>query len=188
MSGSSRGQWIAVSVILALLAGALAVGMFLSEDVFRVEVGGRAPSFTAVDLVSRDTVQLADYDGEVVLLNLWATWCAPCRIEMPSIQRLADELGPEGLKIVAVSVDVLDPTEVRAFAEELGLTFTILQDRTQQIEASYQTTGLPETFVINRHGEIVHWHIGPDQWDKPVHIERLRRLLKEPHPAQASGE
>jgi peroxiredoxin len=188
MSGSSRNQWIAVGVIVALLAGALTVGVILSEDILRVEVGAQAPEFTAVDLVSRDTVQLADYRGEVILLNLWATWCAPCRIEMPSIQRLADQLAPEGLKILAVSVDVLPPTDVKAFADELGLTFEILQDRSQRIEAAYQTTGLPETFIINRHGEIVHWHIGQDDWDKPVHIERLRRLLREPGPTPAASE
>lgn len=188
MSGSSRSQWIAVGVILALLGGALTVGLFLSEDVFRVEIGAQAPGFTAVDLVSKDTVSLADYKGEVVLLNLWATWCAPCRIEMPSLQRLAEELGPEGLKIVAVSVDVLPAGDVMQFAEELGLSFTILQDRTQRIEATYQTTGLPETFVISRHGEIVHWHIGPDQWDKPAHVERLRRLLQEPGPGEKTDE
>ena len=184
MSGSSRNQWIAVGVIVALLAGALTVGVFLSEDVMRVEVGARAPDFTAIDLATGDTVALADYKGEVVLLNLWATWCAPCRVEMPSIQRLADKLRPEGLKVIAVSVDVVSPEDVLSFVDELALDFTILQDRTQRVEMLYQTTGLPETFVINRHGEIVHWHIGPDEWDKPVHIDRLRRLLQE----QIQGE
>jgi peroxiredoxin len=79
-----------------------------------------------------------------------------------------------------VSVDVVSPEDVQMFLDELSLDFTVLQDRTQRIEMAYQTTGLPETFIINRHGEIVHWHIGPDEWDKPTHIERLRRLLQEP--------
>ncbi len=184
MSGSTRNQWIAVGVIVTLLAGALTVGVFLSEDVGRVEVGTDAPDFTAVDLATGDTVRLADYKGEVVLLNLWATWCAPCRIEMPSIQRLTDLLRPEGLKVLAVSVDVVSPEDVMSFVNELALDFTVLQDRTQRVEMVYQTTGLPETFVINRRGEIVHWHIGPDEWDKPAHIERLRRLLQE----QTEGE
>ena len=179
MSKTPRGQWIAVGVIVALLVGALTAGVFLSEDVFRVEVGAQAPDFTAVNLATGDTVSLVDYRGEVVLLNLWATWCAPCRVEMPSMQRLANQLEPEGLKVVAVSVDVASSRNVTAFADELGLTFDILQDPTRRIETTYQTTGLPETFLINRHGEIVHWHIGPEEWDKPAQVERIRRLLRE---------
>ncbi len=179
MNGSTRNQWIAVGVIVTLLAGALTVGVFLSEDVLRVQVGAQAPDFSAIDLATGDTVALADYKGEVVLLNVWATNCAPCRVEMPSIQRLANRLRPEGLKVLAVSVDVIGQERVKAFADELQLDFTILQDRKQRITATYQTTGLPETFVINRHGEIVHWHIGADEWDKPAHINRLRRLLND---------
>ena len=178
MSSSARGQWIAVGVILAVLAGALTVGVLLSDDLVRVEVGGSAPSFTAIDLGTGDTVTLADYRGEVVVLNLWATWCAPCRIEMPSMERLYQQLGPEGLKVVAVSVDAGDPATVSGFAEELALSFDILHDETQAIETAYQTTGLPETFIIDRNGTIVHWRIGPETWDSPANVARIRRLLE----------
>lgn len=178
MSGSSRGQWIAVGIIVSLLMGALTVGVLLSDDLVRVEVGGQAPAFTATDLATGDTVTLADYRGEVVLLNLWATWCAPCRVEMPSMERLYQRLGPEGLKVIAVSVDVGDPDMVTQFARELDLSFNILHDETQAIEIAYQTTGLPETFVIDRNGVIMHWQIGPEQWDSPANVARLQRLLQ----------
>jgi cytochrome c biogenesis protein CcmG, thiol:disulfide interchange protein DsbE len=179
MSRTPRAQWIAVGVIVLLLTGALTAGLLLSEDVSRVEVGAQAPDFTAVNLATGDTVTLSNYRGQVILLNLWATWCAPCRVEMPSMQRLANQLEPEGLKVVAVSVDVISSRNVTAFADELGLKFDILQDPTRRIETTYQTTGLPETFLINKHGEIVHWHIGPEEWDSPAQVSRIRMLLQE---------
>ena len=174
---ASKGQWIAVGVILTLLAGALGVGVLLMEDIKQVQPGVEAPDFNALNLVTGDSVTLADYRGEVVLLNLWATWCSPCRWEMPSMERLYQELGPAGLKIVAVSVDQVSGDEVMEFANELELTFDILHDRGGQIEIDYQVTGLPETVIIDRQGVIVHKAIGPVEWDEPVQQARLRRLL-----------
>jgi peroxiredoxin len=86
-------------------------------------------------------------------------------------------LGPAGLKIVAVSVDQVSGEEVLDFANELGLTFDVLHDRSGQIEIDYQTTGLPETVILDRDGVIVHKSIGPVEWDDPVQRERFRRLL-----------
>ena len=176
-SSASKGQWIAVGVILTLLAGALGVGVLLMEDIKQVQPGVEAPDFNAVNLVTGDSVTLADYRGEVVLLNLWATWCGPCRWEMPSMERLYQELGPAGLRIVAVSVDQVSGDQVMEFVNELGLTFDILHDRSGQIEIDYQATGLPETVIIDRQGVIVHKAIGPVEWDEPVQQARLRRLL-----------
>ncbi|MCZ6856720.1 MAG: TlpA disulfide reductase family protein, partial [Gemmatimonadetes bacterium] len=76
---SSRGQWIAVGIIMTLLVGALGIGVLLNEDIAQVTTGAEAPAFNAVNLATGDSVTLADYRGEVVLLNLWATWCGPCR-------------------------------------------------------------------------------------------------------------
>ncbi len=178
MSGNgSRGQWIAVGVIVAMLGATLTLGVLLSEDIFQVQPGADAPGFEAISLSTGDTVTLADYRGEVVLLNLWATWCAPCRIEMPAMERLYQELGPEGLKVVAVSVDQIGGDKVLEFAQELKLTFDILQDRSGQIELDYQATGLPESLILDREGVIVHKEIGPVEWDSPVQKARFRRLL-----------
>jgi cytochrome c biogenesis protein CcmG/thiol:disulfide interchange protein DsbE len=174
---ASRGQWIAVGIILTLLAGALTVGTLLTEDIPQVRPGYEAPDFKAVNLATGDSMSLADYRGEIVLLNLWATWCSPCRWEMPSMERLHDELGPAGLKIVAVSVDQVSGDQVMAFANELELTFDILHDRSGQIEIDYQVTGLPETVILDRDGIIVHKAIGPVEWDDPVQKARLRRYL-----------
>ena len=120
---------------------------------------------------------LADYRGKVVLLNVWATWCPPCRIEMPSMERLHKTLAGTDFRIVAVSVDEDDSTVVNAFVRELGLTFDILHDQTGAIQGIYQTTGVPESFVIDRDGVIVKKVIGAVEWDGPVNEALIRRLL-----------
>ncbi len=178
MSGNtSKAQWIAVGVIVTILAAALTIGTLLTEDLDQVTVGVAAPDFNAVNLATGDSVNLSTYAGEVVLLNLWATWCGPCRWEMPSMERLYRELGPLGLKVVAVSVDQLGSDNVMEFAQDLGLTFDILHDRSGQVELDYQATGLPETVILDRDGIIVHKAIGPVEWDDPVQTARFKRLL-----------
>lgn len=172
-----RKQWIIAGVVVAVLTGGALLGVRLAPEIFPVEAGTQAPDFQAVDLTRGDTVTLARYRGQVVLLNVWATWCEPCRIEMPSMERLHHELGPAGLRIVAVSIDEAGPDVVRGFQRELGLTFQILQDRSRRIQRTYQTTGVPETFVINRHGQIVKKVIGATDWDAPINRDLLRRLL-----------
>jgi len=98
-------QWFLVGAIVAVLGAALFVVLKLSPEIFPVEVGSTAPSFSATDLKTGKPTTLADFKGQVVLLNVWATWCEPCKIEMPSMEQLEKEMGPEGLKIVAVSID-----------------------------------------------------------------------------------
>jgi peroxiredoxin len=172
-----RKQWIIVAVVIALLTAGAVMGLKLAPEIFPVEVGSRAPDFTATDLATDSAVRLADYRGQVILLNIWATWCAPCRVEMPSIERLHRELGPEGLRVLAVSIDEAGPEVVKDFRRELGLTFTIVHDPTRAVERVYQTTGVPETFVINRDGRIVKKVIGAAEWDSPVNRDLIRRLL-----------
>ena len=180
---TSRQQWLAIAIIVAGLSGGLYLASTrLGAELFPLKVGSKAPDFRAVTLDSTTHVKgIADYRGEVVLLNIWATWCAPCRIEMPSMQRLQERLGPKGLRIVAVSVD--DPgmeAKIRAFAEEYRLTFEILHDAPGAIRAQYRTTGVPETFILGRDGTIRRWIIGADDWSSPAKIAYFERLLAEP--------
>ena len=133
--------------------------------------------FHATTLADGKAKTLADYKGQVVLLNVWATWCAPCRVEIPSIEHLYQQLGPEGLKVVAVSIDEAGPEVVREFAREHAMSFDILLNPTRTIERIYQTTGVPESFVLNRDGRIVKKVIGATEWDAPVNRDLIRRLL-----------
>jgi len=172
-----KKQWIVVVTIVVVLAGVLAIGLKLSPEIFPVEVGSSAPPFAATDLKTGQPVALADFKGQVVLLNIWATWCEPCKIEMPSLEQLEKEIGPQGLRIVSVSVDEGGNDVVRQFVHDYGLTFQILHDPSARIERIYQTTGIPESFVINREGRIVKKVIGAADWDATVNKDLMRRLL-----------
>ena len=174
-------QWTVVLVVVAaLLLGAAALTRF-AGDVARVEVGAKAPEFRLPDLATGDTVSLGErYGGKVTLVNVWATWCVPCREEMPSMETLYRELGPKGFAIAAVSIDEGPAEDVQAFAQELGLTFDILHDRSTRIQQTYQTTGVPESFLLNREGIIVKRVIGAHDWSSPVNRALVERLLDEP--------
>jgi cytochrome c biogenesis protein CcmG/thiol:disulfide interchange protein DsbE len=172
-----RKQWIAVGVIVVLLAAVLWLGITLAPQIFPVEVGSTAPTFTATDLRTGRAVTLADFKGDVVLLNVWATWCEPCKVEMPSMEQLQKDMGPKGLKILAVSIDEGGADVVRQFARAYGLTFRILHDPGRRIERIYQTTGVPESFVVNRQGKIVKKVIGATDWTATVNTDLVRRLL-----------
>ena len=172
-----KTQWIAVGVVVLVLGAGLALGLMLKPEIFPVEVGSSAPTFEASDLSSGRQVTLADYKGQVVLLNIWATWCEPCKVEMPSLEQLQKELGPQGLKIVAVSIDEGGSDVVRQYARDLGLTFGILHDQSGRIKHIYQTTGVPESFIINRRGKIEKKVIGAADWDATVNKDLVRRLL-----------
>ena len=177
-----RQQWALVGAIVLALAGGLAVATRIFGDELRpVVVGARAPDFRAVTLDSTPRPRtLADYRGQVVLLNLWATWCGPCRREMPSIQALHDSLGARGLKVVAVSVDDPGAEEaIRDFAREYGLTFEILHNPSGDIQRAYQTSGLPETFVIDREGVIRKTVIAAANWNSDANRALVRQLLDE---------
>lgn len=184
---TNRGQWIAVGGVLAAVAAVLGAALAMSGDLAPVSVGNKAPPFGAVTLARGDSVGLDRFAGDVVLLNIWATWCGPCEQEMPSIQRLYQDLSPEGLRIVSVSVDDDQPDAVKQWLADRKLTFEVFQDRTHAIERIYQTTGIPESFVIDRHGVIVKKVIGPVEWDSPAQKALFRRLLSEPAAPKGGG-
>lgn len=161
----------------AVLVGALVIRIL--PQIQLVGVGSAAPDFHAIDLRSGKPASLADYRGKVLLLNIWATYCLPCRVEMPAIERLSRRMAGTDFHVLAVSVDVVDSTEVNAFVHQLGLSFDVLHDRQGVIEQQYQTTGVPESFIIDRHGVIVKKVIGASEWDGPVNEVLIRRLLDE---------
>jgi cytochrome c biogenesis protein CcmG/thiol:disulfide interchange protein DsbE len=166
-----------VGTIVGFLAAALLAGMALMPELKPIRPGSQAPDFTAVNLATGDTVQFVDFAGQVILLNIWATWCVPCEAEMPSIQRLHEALSDSGLKILAVSVDVDESDQVLEWVRDRNLTFDVFQDRTRRIEKLYQTTGVPESFVIDSSGVIVRWEIGDTDWNDAARRALFRRLL-----------
>ena len=199
---TARQQWTVVGVVVGVLALALfAATRLMHEELFPISVGTEAPGFEAQPLLEpvypsgADTSfavrpatataprTLQDYAGEVVLLNIWATWCAPCREEMPSIERLHRAFGPRGLKVLAVSIDGKgDEQAIRSFVREFGLTFEILHDPEGDIQRIYRTTGVPETFVIARDGVIRKKIIGHADWSSEGNRALVAQLLAEDRP------
>ncbi|MSR35393.1 MAG: TlpA family protein disulfide reductase [Gemmatimonadetes bacterium] len=181
--GPSRLPYALGVIGLALLVGAAWLGRNRFDPVI---AGLPAPGFL-VSTLDGQPVTLDSYRGKVVLLNVWATWCAPCREEMPSMQRLYEQMAGKDFEILAVSVDeAVDgkvPKEaLAAFAAELGLTFPMLHsppESPDDIQRVYQTTGVPESFLIGKDGVIYRRLSGATSWDSPQYQEQILRLLGE---------
>ena len=176
-------QQLAIGLFIIGVTGVIAYGAtrYLRKELFPIALGSKAPDFTAVtlDSIPREK-HLADYRGQVVMINVWATWCLPCRVEMPSIEALHKAYGPKGLKILAVSID--DPgTEatIRAFVKQYGLTFEVLHDPKGKISDLYDISGYPETFVVGRDGLIRKKLMSATDWNSPEARALVDRLLAE---------
>ena len=171
-------QWrIVAAIVGGLIVGAFALVKFAPVPE-GVEVGRRAPEFRALDIASGDTVSFREeYGGQVTLVNIWATWCLPCREEMPAMQKLYEALKDKGFRIAAVSIDEGSLKDVTAFTTELGLTFDILHDKSGRIETIYQTTGYPESFLVDRNGIIVRKQICEHPWGSPANQRIVAELL-----------
>lgn len=122
---------------------------------------------------------LAEFRGKVVLLNLWATWCAPCREEMPSLDRLQTRLGGPDFEVVALSIDQQGVPAVRKFYDELGIkALQLYNDPSAQAGFKLATRGLPTTLIIDRTGREVGRRVGPAEWDAPKMVEELRGMVE----------
>lgn len=184
--GRRRGSRLPYT--LALLGLAILVGAaWLGRGRFEPAIAGkRAPAFRVTDLSGRP-VTLDHFQGKVVLLNVWATWCAPCREEMPSMQRLYQEMQGKDFEMVAVSVDdavdgAVPKDALDKFAAELGLSFPMYHstpDSPDDIQKAYQTTGVPESFLIGKDGIIYRRLSSATPWDSPQYREQILRLIAE---------
>lgn len=180
---TARQQWSIVAAIVVGLGGALLIASrMLGDQLYPISVGSKAPEFHAATVDAAPRMQsLADYKGQVVLLNIWGTFCLPCRDEMPAIEKLHQAMRAQGLKVVAISMD--DPgfeQKIRDFAKQYSLTFEILYDPSGKIVNDYQTTGVPETFVIARDGVIRKKVIGASDWNSTTNRALIAQLLAEP--------
>jgi thiol-disulfide isomerase/thioredoxin len=127
------------------------------------------------------TTRLADFHGRVVLLNIWATWCVPCRKEMPTLDRLQSNLGGKDFEVVALSIDRRGREVVEPFYEELGLhALGIYLDQSGDAPHKLNTVGVPTTLLIDRDGREVARKVGPAEWDSPEMIAVIRDTLDRP--------
>ncbi len=140
-------------------------------------VGEAAPDFTLVDRKGKRWT-LSQLKGQVVFVNFWATWCPPCRQEMPSMQKLHQWLPKDKFKMLAI-LNRDDPALADSFAAKLGITMPILDDQANLVGPKYGLTGLPETFIIDKQGILRQKFIGPYEWDSLKFVDMLMKYINQ---------
>jgi len=165
------------AALLVIVVTALVFARLHEQKGYGLKTGQTAPTFT-LPLLQGGESSLESYRGKFVLVNFWATWCAPCVQEMPSLERLHQVLGPEGLVILGVSTDE-DLVQLKRFVAEKGVTFPILRDPGGTVAStSYRTTGYPETFLVSPAGRLEESFVGPARWDTPEAVAHFRERLR----------
>jgi thiol-disulfide isomerase/thioredoxin len=181
---------LALVLAAAGIAGAAAGGFLALREA--PPPGAEAPEGVAA-LAFADASgrmrSLAEFRGKAILLNLWATWCAPCREEMPTLDRLQAKLGGPDFEVVTVSLDRSGPERVEEFLDEIGAThLPIYIADTVAVRRAVGIFGLPATLFVDREGREVHRIIGPAEWDSPEMIALIRERLDLPAAAAGSGK
>ena len=172
---------VAVTLVAVTLVGACAG----SSDAPRamVSVGAPAPAYAA-QLQDGTPVSLADRKGDAGLVNIWATWCKPCRQEMPALDTLHRRHAAQGLRIAGVSIDLdEDRAKVASFAASLGATYTLWYDPDDRVSTTFLAVGVPASYLIGRDGTLRWRHVGPVTADDGPLNAALKAALEEPAPA-----
>jgi len=138
--------------------------------------GQTAPDFTLTDMQGKH-VSLSDLKGKVVILNFWATWCPPCKEEMPSMERLYRQFKDQGLVIVAVNVEKDGRGAVQSFLQRSPYTFPILLDSDAEVQNLYKVFRFPETFILDRNGMVVEKVVGAIDWTSSQAVQLINFLL-----------
>ena len=149
---------------------------FAALKVSRAGLGTAAPAFTLKTVEGRE-VSSKDLAGKAVLLNFWATWCGPCKDEMPALERLRRQFDPNAFVMLAVTADI-QRTGIKAFVHQLGLGFPVLLDEDRDVSAAFTVRGLPTTVLIGKDGKLVGRAAGPREWDSPQAVALIRSMVE----------
>jgi cytochrome c biogenesis protein CcmG, thiol:disulfide interchange protein DsbE len=173
-----QSKLVIVLASIAILALVFGLVWMQSSKYEPLTVGKVAPDFTLPDLTEKE-MRLSDFRGKVVFLNFWATWCKPCREEMPSMEILYKNFEKDGLVILAISIDrVTTKKDIPPFVKALNLTFPILVDSWGQTDKRYKLMGVPETYIIDQQGVLREKVIGPRDWTMLDNLQVVTQLLK----------
>ena len=165
------------SLVSIIAAGpTLAGDPFVSLKMSRLPAGSMAVPFELSTLDGK-VVKSSELAGKVVLVNFWATWCGPCKEEMPSLARLQQQLDPKGFVMLTVTTD-LQRQGIAHFLSQLGVSLPVLFDEDQEVSRSFMVRGLPTTIVIARDGTLVGRAVGPRAWDSPEAVALMRHVME----------
>ena len=152
--------------------------MLLAFDLPAVETAEsplEAPPFALPGLEGKEH-RLSDYGGKVLVVNFWASWCLPCREELPSMNRAARKVLEQPVVWLAINVGE-DREAVAAFTADYPIDFTVLLDSSGRVSQDWKVTGMPMTFVVNRDGFIAHRIVGKREWDDELHLQMVLELV-----------
>jgi peroxiredoxin len=180
LSGGAISTRRRVTVALGgmlILALAFGVVWLQSSKYEPLTLGMMAPDFSLPDLEGK-VRRLSDYRGKVVFLNFWATWCKPCKEEMPSMEILWENFKSEDFVMLAISMDrVTTKKDIPSFIESMKLTFPILTDSWGQTDKKYKLMGVPETYIIDQNGVLREKVIGPRDWTEKASVATIVQLV-----------
>jgi len=169
-----RSKLTITVVSIVILAVTFGIVWLQSAKYEPLTVGKEAPDFALPNLDDK-SVRLSDYRGKVVFLNFWATWCKPCREEMPSMEVLYKNFDRDGLVVLAVSIDrVTTKKDIPPFISSMNLTFPVLVDSWGQTDKRYKLMGVPETYIIDQQGILREKIIGPRDWTVLDNLHTIR--------------
>ena len=157
-------------------AAAAETDPFAALRVSRIAAGSPIASFDLKELDGR-TVRSKELAGKVVLLNFWATWCGPCKEEMPSLARLQSQFDPAQFQVVTVTTD-MHPQGIKQFLDHLGIRLPVLFDENEDVSRSFMVRGLPTTVLVTQEGRAVGRAVGPRAWDGEESAALVRHVLE----------
>lgn len=160
---------------IAVLAGILIYVVTGTLQPRIVNAGDTAPSFK-ITTDSGKTVTLDNFGGKLLVLNFWASWCAPCVEETPSLEEFARESAPDGVVVLGVSIDG-NEKRYRSFIQHFGISFETARDPEANISSRYGTFQIPETYLIDRHGKVIEKVISNQNWMDPDFLAQVRKML-----------
>src|SRR5919109_585871 len=175
-----RVIWQVTTVMAALGLLLLGEAAIAAKDLFEAMGLAKLPEKAAPDFtlpnVDEQQVSLRQYRGKVVFLNFWATWCIPCREELPAMEQLHQTFRSQGLTILAVNLKE-SPEQVKAFMDQYHLSFTVLLDHDGSVFRDYTVMGLPTTYLISRDGTLLAHGVGGRDWTRAEGKDLIRALL-----------
>jgi peroxiredoxin len=165
-----------IIIVVATLISVTTYAPSTKQEFTRLKTNPSAPEFILQDIQGKQHA-LSDYRGKVIVVNFWASWCQPCRAEMPSMQRAAEWLAQHDISLIGIGVGETRKS-VLQFLQDVPVHFPLLLDSDSEVMQAWSVQTLPTSLIINQEGHIIFLAIGQREWDDPILLEQIRALNK----------